>query len=330
MTPTRRVTSSDVAREAGVSRATVSYVLNNTPRQSIPESTRQRVLAAAQELNYTPHAAARALRAGESNLVLFINTGVPYGVNLSVLLDTLTAEVSATGRSLVIWQQRDPADLATTLAHLQPRLAIALGELDDTQRALLAQARIPTVETDLGRDPVSPDVGTALQIQHLAGHGHRRLGYLTTSQPELERFTVPRLATARSTALELGLTRPLVYDVGAQLPEVSVDALASVLRDWTGGAEPVTAVACYNDICAAACIAAAPQAGLEIPGDLAVIGMDDETMSAFTRPALTTIRLDMISFAEHLWERTSAALENRPEPGLFSSMSFTLVERASV
>ena len=64
----KRTTSADVARAAGVSRATVSYVLNDTARQSIPERTRARVRAAAAELNYTPNPAARALRSGRSTV----------------------------------------------------------------------------------------------------------------------------------------------------------------------------------------------------------------------------------------------------------------------
>ena len=69
-TARRRPTSADVARLAAVSRATVSYVLNDTPHQSIPEATRRRVLDAAAELGYTPSAAARALRSGRSDIVL--------------------------------------------------------------------------------------------------------------------------------------------------------------------------------------------------------------------------------------------------------------------
>ena len=66
----RKVTAKDVAREAGVSATTVSYVLNNRAHQSIPERTRRRVLTAAEKLGYAPSAAARALATGRSNLVL--------------------------------------------------------------------------------------------------------------------------------------------------------------------------------------------------------------------------------------------------------------------
>jgi DNA-binding LacI/PurR family transcriptional regulator len=70
ITPRRRPTSGDVARLSGVSRATVSYVLNKDPRQSISLATRSRVLDAAQQLGYVPSAAATALRRGRSRLVL--------------------------------------------------------------------------------------------------------------------------------------------------------------------------------------------------------------------------------------------------------------------
>jgi len=92
-----------VARRAGASRATVSYVLNGRSDQSIPESTRRRVLDAAHELGHVPHAASRALRAGRSRLVLLINADVPWSTNITDAEDALTAAVAATGRLLVVW-----------------------------------------------------------------------------------------------------------------------------------------------------------------------------------------------------------------------------------
>src|SRR3954447_11730402 len=86
----RRVTATDVAREAGVSQATVSYVLNDTPGQTIPEQTRQRVRAAMDRLAYTPHAAARALRRGHSDTVLFVLPDWPLGASLVAVIEGLT------------------------------------------------------------------------------------------------------------------------------------------------------------------------------------------------------------------------------------------------
>ena len=322
-----RATSADVARRAGVSRATVSYVLNDSPHQSIPMATRERVLAAASELDYTPHAAARALRAGESKLVLLINTGVPYGTNLSVMIDALAAEVSASGRSLMVWQQRNPEDLAATVAHLQPVVALTLGSLTADQRQLLERRRIPGVET--GVDAANPvDVGAALQIRHLLDRGHRRLGYLTTAQPRLAMFTVPRLAAVRATCAEAGLPAPLVAELD-EPDEVAVSELTRLLSDWTGRADPVTALACYNDVWAAAALTAADRARIAVPGRLAVVWMDDEAMSAFTRPALSTVRLHMVDYARHLWHRALAELSGATVPDLAAAVHVSLVQRAS-
>jgi DNA-binding LacI/PurR family transcriptional regulator len=315
----RRPTSADVARRAGVSRATVSYVLNNAPHQSIPDATRQRVLDAARELDYTPHAGARALRAGESDLVLLITGGVPYGPNLSIIITALDADVAASGRSLVLWGRPEPHDLRAALAHLQPGVIITLGRFTAEQRALLARARIPHVEAP--RAPVTTDQGALLQVRHLAARGHRRIGHLTTADPELAMFATTRLAAVREGCAELGLDPPLV----AELP---ADADATpVLRAWTGAA--VTAVAGYNDVYAAAALAAAGRLGLRVPADLAVIGLDDDPMSRHTSPPLTTVRLHLTDLAHRLWVHAAAALAGRRPPATPAGMTYSLVERDS-
>jgi DNA-binding LacI/PurR family transcriptional regulator len=207
-------------------------------------------------------------------------------------------------------------------------MAITLGRLDEDQRELLARARIPSVETDTGHDPDAADTGAALQVRYLASRGHRRLGYLTTADPKLGMFARPRLAGVRSACAGLGLDPPAVAELAA-LPDVPVGDLSAALRAWARRPDPVTAVACYNDLYAVACVAAASRAGLSVPGELAVIGMDDQAVSAYTLPALTTIRLHVIDFARHLWTRASAVLDGRPAPERASSMLFSLVQRQS-
>ena len=86
----RRVTSGDVAKEAGVSRATVSYVLNDSPHQKIAEATRERVWEAAARLGYAPSAAARALRTGRSDIVLGVLPDWPIHHVLGRLIQQLT------------------------------------------------------------------------------------------------------------------------------------------------------------------------------------------------------------------------------------------------
>lgn len=326
MTDTARSTSADVARRAGVSRATVSYVLNGRSDQSIPEPTRQRVLHAAHELGYVPHAASRALRAGRSRLVLLINADVPWSTNITDAEDALTAAVAATGRSLVVWRRHGPEDLAATLANLEPCVAITLQPLDADEETLLAGLHIPLVTADLGTP--GADTATGVQLEHLVDHGHRRLAYLTTSEANLQQFALPRTAGFLAAAAARGLPQPVVVALpGASAPVVT--ELAGVLSDWKAQPDPVTAVACFNDLHAAACLAAAASLGLRVPADLAVIGLDDDDFSPFTSPALTTVRLQPQAHAHHLWALAAHVLEEGPAPAPFAPLG-RLVERASV
>jgi len=98
--PLRRVTSADVARAVGLSRTTVSYVLNETPGQKIPENTRRRVLDAAASLGYAPSAAARTLRSGRSDVVLCLLPDWPIGVVLGRLLESMSLELGRRGLTL--------------------------------------------------------------------------------------------------------------------------------------------------------------------------------------------------------------------------------------
>jgi DNA-binding LacI/PurR family transcriptional regulator len=207
-------------------------------------------------------------------------------------------------------------------------LAITIGSLHDDQRALLARARVPALEAGIGRDTGDGDAGATLQISHLAARGHRQLGYLTTTDPVLAMFAAPRRAAASRACTELDLDQPPIAEL-PPLADIVVDDLAAVLTAWTSRAHPVTAVACYNDVCAAACLAAAHQARLTVPSDLAVIGMDDEPIAAFTRPALTTIRIHVIDYAHDLWAHARTALDGRREPEPISSIRVSLIQRSS-
>ena len=100
-----RVTGQDVAERAGVSRATVSYVLNDAPGQPISAETRARVLAAAADLGYTPHAAARQLRTGVSDLILMALPAWPFSLSLSLAVSTVTHRLGELGYTALV----DPA-----------------------------------------------------------------------------------------------------------------------------------------------------------------------------------------------------------------------------
>ncbi|HSN11622.1 MAG TPA: LacI family DNA-binding transcriptional regulator [Propionibacteriaceae bacterium] len=321
-----RSTSTDIARRAGVSRATVSYVLNGRTDQSISEATRERVLQAARELSYVPNAASRALRAGESRLVLLVNAGVPWSTNITDIEDELTRVVAETGRSLMVWRRQGPDDLSSTLAHLEPCVALSMSRLSPSEAALLETLHIPLVESDL----VAPgaDLPARLQVQQLVEAGHERLGYLTTSEESLQRFAEPRTSGFLAACDELALPEPRIAALAGGM-DVSVAEVMDQLRVWLEEPDPVTAVACFNDFHAAVCLVAAAELGLWVPSDLAVIGLDDDIFAPLTRPPLTTIRLDAKAFARYLWDLARYELGEAPEPEPFVQPSHVVV-RASV
>lgn len=325
----KRPTSRDVAELAGVSRATVSYALNGNTEQSIPEATRERVLQAARQLGYTPHAAARALRAGRSNIVLLVVRDIPYGRNLGVAIDWMADEVARRDLTLLVWEPGEGTSVRTLLAHAQPRIALSFFPLREDEQAALATARIPCASAFPIRGVSGIDeLTTAIQVHHLAERGHRSIAHLGTADERVAAFAGPRRLGVRRGCLDLGLPAPA--EALVPLPRRgAVDDVARVLREWRAREEPVTAVAAYNDFVAATCLRAARVLGLRVPEDLAVIGVDDEPMSALLEPPLTTVRIDMAQLAGHLLAEGLAAAGEGDPPRPMSSSVVQLLPRAS-
>jgi hypothetical protein len=171
-TLTRRTTAADVAREAGVSPATVGFVPNRTKGQTISEETRARVLRAAEALNYKPHHAARALRSGKSKIVLLVLPDWPLEHSLRTNLEALTHTLGEHGYALITFTPQ-PKSRATPLwAVLEP--AVVLGykpfsakDLADL-KTLGIRNIIPNPEApSMGRAP-DLESGPMLQTEHLA------------------------------------------------------------------------------------------------------------------------------------------------------------------
>jgi DNA-binding LacI/PurR family transcriptional regulator len=343
----QRVTSADVAALAGVSRSTVSYVLNGSSRHNFSTDTVERVRAAAEELAYTPNAAARALRKGESGVVLLALPELPLGWNFGRLLSGLTDAVAEAGRSLVTWYVRPGVQLRDILLDIAPRAIIEVVPLPAQDREAAAAARIPIISTADPLGGMDRAVG-ALQVRHLAQAGHRRLGMVTVDDPWVAVFRGPREQGIRQAAAALGLVPPreLVLDtnetstaMGIVLPgnlgrrasgENAVRHVAETLRTWTSGPDPVTAVCCFNDLFAVLVIAAARSVGLKVPADLSVIGVDDEPAAGFLQPALTTVRFNFEGTSAYTgaWLRARLAGKSAPRPT--AGETIEIIERESV
>jgi DNA-binding LacI/PurR family transcriptional regulator len=311
-----RVTSADVARESGVSRTTVSYVLNDTTGTVISEETRRRVRAAADRLGYAPSPAARTLRSGRSDLVLCVVPDWPVGPVVDALLDQLSRELADRDLSVLVHHSRGQRPLSDLWRAVTPRAVVGFTAFSDSDEAGMRRAGIPVVATVLDEEPRRPGAFSAgqtqvgrLQVQHLAGAGHRVLGYASTTDPRLVDFARPRLGGVREECRRLGLPGPRVQPV-----ELSAAAGRTAVRALRAGAEPVTAVAAYNDEVALAVLSGAHAEGLRVPADLAVIGVDDIVAAALAAPPLTTVSQSAALQARFLAASVVAALDGDPAP----------------
>ncbi|GAB2856726.1 LacI family DNA-binding transcriptional regulator [Actinocorallia aurea] len=293
-TPARRVTGADVARRAGVSAATVSFVLNETPGQTIPAATRERVLAAARELRYQPSAAGRALRRGRSDIVLFLMPHWSTGEAVGQAMDAVSAALSERGLTYLVHPR------ATSNRHLSdlwrsitPALVISADALDPQEAATLDAAGIAHMTLDDGSalGSFQETIGR-IQAEHLIQTGHTRLGYATAPDTSPFTFTEPRLRGVQQVCAEHGLPAPL--PLGA---EPGAEAARS-LHTWRSAG--ITAVAAYNDEVALALLHTARASALTIPDDLSVIGADDITAASLAFPPLTTVRFDPATLAPAL------------------------------
>lgn len=338
----RRATSADVAQEAGVSRATVSYVLNDTPNQKIPEQTRERVLAAAQRLAYSPSTAARALRRGRSDVVLGVMATTPIGVVLGYILNALTEKLSADGLTFVLHLHGNGAQpIADVHQALSPAGVVVIGDLPDADlealdRTSTGLVRLTATEdgrhvgTPAGTLPVRAVVdmvgrwAASGQAEHLVRAGHRLLAYATYDDPAVQLTHLARLREAgvRDVCAKHGLPAPLLGVVGSNL-----EASTAVVRGWADAG--VTAVCAYNDEAALAVLSAADDAGLKVPDDLAVIGIDDIPSARSARPPLTTVALDSTVLATYVTALLQAGMGTGTVPELGEHSFTRVIVRAS-
>lgn len=304
--PSAPPTSADVARLAGVSRATVSYVLNGSDTVRITDGTRARVRQAADELGYVPHAAARHLRAGRSRTVLLSAPSVPAGPLYAAFSHEVQRELRQRGYTVVHVssgapdEPGEPADTSVDVrawAELRPVAAVALPPLVLTPQdvRLLKRSGTRVVITVgpprvAGAHTLTLDqrrVGAAA-VAHLVERGRSRIGVVVPEEPGLRPFSAPRLAGARTEAASCGAhVQPLPLDWS----EASAAGLAA---HWPG----LDAVFAYNDEYAVLLTRALLDAGHRVPDDIAVIGADNLLLARLMRPRLTSVHVEQLSGTE--------------------------------
>ncbi|GAA1962796.1 LacI family DNA-binding transcriptional regulator [Kitasatospora viridis] len=300
--PAKRATSVDVARAAGVSQTTVSFVLNNKPGQTIPEETRRRVLEAAKRLDYRPHASARALAAGRSDIVLFSMPYLPISVSAGRFAEEFATALAGHGLTMVAHLAGvHGRSLADVCASVDASALVGLEEFAPDTVSALRRVGVAAVFSLGGGSAVPDRLIGRLQAEHLISRGHRRLGYALPGQRAPRRMATERLLGMEEACTDAGCAPPAALTVDL----LTTDA-ARAVAEWQ--AQSVTAVAAYNDETALAVLAGARARNLTVPGELAVIGVDDIPTATLAVPPLTTIAFDLSHAARHAAEAVAAAL----------------------
>jgi LacI family transcriptional regulator len=319
--PSRRssgsVTIEDVAREAGVSAMTVSRVINK--ETNVRDKTRARVLDVIKKLHYAPNAAARSLAAGEATHIglLYSNPSAAY---LSQFLVGALDAARAAGAHLVIeaCESEDEARQAESARHiaeanvegviLPPPLSEAIPILTE-----LAVADVPVVTVAMGKlyenalNVRIDDFAAAAEVtNHLLSLRHRRIGFIK-GHPQ-------QIASAER---ERGF-RAAVEAAGLPPENVMVEQGYFTFRSGLEAAERLldrdprpTAIFASNDDMAAAVVGVAHRRGLDVPGDLSVVGFDDTAPATTVWPELTTIRQPVSAMAAAALELLLADLRSR-------------------
>ncbi len=317
---TKRPTINDIARSAGLSKASVSRALNG--KQDVDPQTRKRVLALAAQMGYVPSASARALSNGRSTCLGLLVPSLTWPWILEVLRG-VAEEIEQSGYSLMLYTTASGADSEHAfMSQVVPAgavdglaLVIPPGMLDHIGR--LAQRGVPVVVIDdRGHHPEFPTVATTnieggrTATHHLVALGRRWIAML--NGPLDYGCNRDRLEGYRLALQQAGIRfDPRLVANGDFAERGGASAMATLLES----APRLDAVFAANDLMAFGAMRALRNAGRRVPDDVAVVGFDDLPASALTQPPLTTVRQPLYEMGRTAATMVMSAVRGEPIQG---------------
>jgi DNA-binding LacI/PurR family transcriptional regulator len=328
----RPPTSADIARRVGISRAAVSYALNNSP--GVSQETRSRVHAAAEELGYTRHALASSLRAGRSPFILMPTNSTEITPISTEFKFLIALQLTKRGYTPISHLDRTIGGVqaAQLWAELRP-LAVIIEAERLTSRSLDILRRAGTdvvIGLTRSRRP-NVDVPTLLSDQravgacaarYIVGKGHREIAIVMPRDPNQGTTARERLHGFRQVCGPRAVTvEPM--DLGFDQREAQLLARSLMRRS-------PSAVYAFSDEYALLIMRALQDEGVRVPQDIAVVGCDDQPMCTFLNPRLTSIRLDVAKAAVDVAEMADAMIRGcSVEKRTVLHLNPTVVERES-
>ena len=325
----KRPTQADVARLAGVSRATVSYVLNDQTSGRVPisEETRQRVLKVVAELNYVPDARAQALRSGSTKTIGLIIPDIE-NPHFWELASGVEQEAYAAGYHILLSsvprEKKYAADIFKDLSQRRIDGLIMVPSFiyqsEAAQRTLgsLIKRRVPLVSITADYSKANYNIDrvichyrdTTLEIMaHLLSLGHRRVGFIFGI--DVPDFGSDRLVAYRESLESAGLPPDpaLIAHCG---PTIEDGYRAA--RQLLALPAPPTALLAINDLLAIGALRAIRDMGLEVPQDISLFGHDDIPVAQYLTPRLSTASKDGKRMGREATQLLLARLQDPDRP----------------
>jgi DNA-binding LacI/PurR family transcriptional regulator len=335
----KRITSQDVANLAGVSRTTVSFVLNDVKGLSISSQTRQKVREAAEYLRYIPDASAQALATRRTKAIGLVMTRNPHHIATDAFLPRIIAGLMDVIKDnklrllieYVEEEHQDRAYLGLARAQRIDGMILLTPRIDDEGLRKLEQVDIPTVIMGelAGSNLYSVDIDNRIAakraVQYLSDLGHRQIACITNALPSYS-AAADRIIGYKNALDAAGITpnnkliRYADFD-----PKSGYDQMKSLLTSQM----KFSAVFVASDNVAVGASAALREAGIKIPEDISLVGFDDIPWAEYFDPPLTTIRLDAQELARKACFVLTDLLEGRKVPQRRQILDTELVIRKS-
>lgn len=328
----RRPTMADVAQRAGVSRTLVSFILDGKPGAS--DETRQRVLAIADEIGYRPDSAARLLAQGRSRTL-----GVMMDVRQLFQAELVTHIYPAAERlgyevllSANLPDRTETTVVDSLLSHRCGALVLLgprsdqefLRQVADRAPVVVAGRRLPGVtgESPLATVRTNDSKGIRQAIDYLVGLGHRSIHHVDGGT---DPGSADRLRAYKTAMRAQGLADEITVIPGAHNEEAGAEAARAMLA---APALP-TAVLAGNDRCALGILDVFTRAGVDVPGQVSLMGYDDSRLSENPRIDLTTIHQDAHDMALNAVELAVTMLVDGPARASDVVLEPTLIVRGT-
>lgn len=326
------VTLRAVAEHVGLAPGTVSAVLNDAPSaRSIPEHTRQRIHAAAQELKYRPNFLARSLRKKRTYTVGLIleEIGDSYG---SLVIGGVEAYLRENNYFFLTVIHRHDAAMLRDYSQLLLERGVEGFVTVDT--SLQETPTLPTVCVAGHRElagvtniVLDQERGIRAGLEHLWSLGHRKVAFMK-GQP-FSSDSEERWKAVCKVSQELGLEMDPDLIVHLEIDDPSPQLGYPYAKQLLARGKPFTALFAYNDIAAIGAIRAVQEEGLRVPHDISIVGFDDIQWAAFNTPSLTTVRQPLVKMGQIAAETVVGMIEGRRDHIAQIAIEPTLVVRES-